>query len=190
MPTTTFSPTVWQQQVFYAVSGTLPGGPQTGPARVALLNAVQVQLPVLWDAAAIYASPFGKTGWAILLQFAYCKRLALNVLASQLSVKDDQMLGRVFRTSASQLFKNIQAIQTMVTAEIKDIEGKAKRNVDPSVGQIIQTAPVMRGQIRPTPGPGEPTPPCSPYPDANSPVFSGDPYRRGWGFGPLGEGPY
>jgi hypothetical protein len=32
---------------------------------------------------------------------------------------------------------------------------------------------------------GEPTIPCSPYPDANSPVFSGDPYRWARGEGPL-----
>lgn len=185
---TTFSPAVWQQQVFIAVSGTVPGGPLADSVRVSLLTALQSQLPVLWDAAAIYASPFGSTGWAILLQFAYCKRLALNILASQLSVNTDQMLGRVFRASASQLFKNVEALQKTVDAEIKDLESKAKRNTDPSVGQMIQTAPFMRGQIPPTPGPGEPVPPCSVYPDANSPIFSGTPYRIG--FGPLGEGPY
>jgi hypothetical protein len=183
---TTFTPQLLQNQVFYAISGGLPGGPAADPVRVSLLAALQQQLPQLWDLAAVYASPFAAyPGWFVLLQIAYCKRLALNVLWSQLSVNTDQMLGRVFRASASQLFKNVQQIQTAVTAEIKDIEGKAKRNVTPSVGMILQTAPVMRGQVPAVPDVGEPTIPCSPYPDANSPVFSGDPYRWARGEGPL-----
>jgi hypothetical protein len=168
----------WQDIVFWEVSGRLPGGPESADQqRLLLTQSLREQLPLLWQAAAVKAAPFAGTGWFIGLNYLYCRRAAVVVMLGQLSHKVDGMLGRVLRLSESQKFKNMQSLLAETDKEIQETLAKT-RYAAPMSAAMIQTAPVMVGQVAPAPlSPTQPLPPDSGgTPDANDPAYAGDPY--------------
>ena len=105
------------------------------------------------------------------LQVLYTKRRCIKLL--QGSVRDQvsvTTLGDGERLT--DLINNLVAMGKEVDAEILAIEKKARSGRGGASMAIAATAPVA------------PPLPC-PYPDANSPAYSGSPYVRNWPDGRL-----
>jgi hypothetical protein len=167
----------WQDQVYYEVAGTLPGGPAQDPRLQSLLDAFRSQIPVLWEMAAIWAAKAGGTGWYALLRYLYTKRLAVKTLLGQQFPHVDSMLGRVLRLSSSQAFKQLKLLLDDVTKEIQETEKQVRTGRSPASAAILQTAPVMTGVIIPVLVLPDSQPVLVPdsFPDPNSPRLQGFP---------------
>jgi hypothetical protein len=167
----------WQDQVYYEVAGTLPGGPAQDPRLQSLLDAFRSQVPVLWEMAAIWAAKASGTGLYAQLRYLHTKRLAVKTLLGQQFPHVDAMLGRVLRLSYSQAFKQLKLLLDDVTKEIQETEKQLRAGRSPVSAAILQTAPVMTGVIVPVLVLPDSQPILVPnsFPDPNDPRWQGFP---------------
>src|SRR5262245_39080059 len=128
-----------QQEVLFELAGAFPPAPAQDSATILLMLAVEKRIPFLWEMWSGKAYPG--------LQFQYVRRSGIDLLLGQLRMKRDGLLGRTLRLENSQIIKNLQEMRKAAQAEIEYLEKKARAGQKPSVGPVIQEAPVMTGDV-------------------------------------------
>ena len=105
------------------------------------------------------------------LERLYVKRSLLDIRLGPLA-SDVQVVSEDEREYREQRFAMFSALRVTCQADIDRLERKARAVRGGASMAIVATAPVA------------PPLPC-PYPDANSPAYSGSPYVRNWPDGRL-----
>jgi hypothetical protein len=163
----------WQNRVLWETGQALPGGPAADANTTQAMGALAAKVDTLWQMAQVQV-PAGN----VYLTFLYTKLAAVDVLLGELRSRVDATLGRVFRISDSQRFKQLLELRKATAEAVKAWEVQSRANRRPLTAPILATAPYQAGGYRHVPAEGEPVNPGGGGP--------GDPNSRRYGGWPVG----